>query len=659
MTESATIAICAFALFMAVFPFAVLEAKALRRYLYADLTFYGLLSGAVLLAPLIGLALDAYLGFALFVMTKLVMFLVFCAFSSEVKWSANKGAVLAFVTYCTVVPTVLRVPVDGDEPYYLIAAESLIADGDLDLSNQYGNQTESAAGRLDLRPQQGDPVGKNGELLSRQEPFLPLLLIPGRILGGLPGAVLTIVLFGALLARSTLRLLEEEGVSRRASILAFAVFSFGPPVLFYSTRIWPEVPAAFFFLETVRAIRQRRNSRFGIAILGLVLLKIRFVLLAVPLVLFAFRRNRFSLSMILGALTALMVPVLLVWFVSGNPMNVHAPWELIPWAPTKILRGFFGLLLDGAGGLLVQAPALFISLLVLLKWRTVPDSVRMGMVSSLLYLFFLLPRDEWHGGWSPPLRYIVFLTPMLAVLLGTMIDRRKTLGAFSLPFVASFVVSIHGIAYPWRLFQIAGGENFIGEWLSAHRRLDLSRLFPSFVRLNEAAIYSVILLAAAVLTVTVLKGGRASGESEAPPATITLSILALSLLVFVGMSPGTVVHLEDAHVIHEGGELSPGRWTVARFQFAGGWRLNKGQAVSFKLVNGTARVFFLSASGATIDVDGLITALPPTSGHWAEASVRLREQPQHRIGLVEGSVTLDRIESEAGGALSRFVGRHR
>ena len=96
-----------------------------------------------------------------------------------------------------VVPQNLRVPIDGDEPFYLLITESIVHDFDLDLSNQYRTLERSETGRRDLKPQFGDPTGPNGQQYSRHEPFLALLLIPGYLLAGLPGAVATLVLFGA------------------------------------------------------------------------------------------------------------------------------------------------------------------------------------------------------------------------------------------------------------------------------------------------------------------------------------------------------------------------------------------------------------------------------------------------------------------------------
>src|SRR4051794_38229383 len=124
-------------------------------------------------------------------------------------------------------------PIDGDEPFYLLITESIVHDHDFDLRNQYAALAESATRRPDLVPQIGDPVGKHGEQFSRLEPFLPILLIPGYCVAGLAGALATIALFGVLLVRSTIRLLEDEGVDSATTRALFPLFAFAPPLIFY------------------------------------------------------------------------------------------------------------------------------------------------------------------------------------------------------------------------------------------------------------------------------------------------------------------------------------------------------------------------------------------------------------------------------------------
>jgi len=219
---------------------------------------------------------DAYFATIAFAVLKLAAFCVALARATDVKWSATRAAIIAAIVYALVIPTQMRTPIDGDEPFYLLLTESIVHDHDLDLRNQYATLAQSKTGRPDLKPQQGDPVGRHGEQYSRHEPFLPFLLIPGYCLAGLPGTLATIALFGVLLVRSTVRLLEDEGVDDATIRALMPLFAFGPPVIYYVARIWPEVPGAFFFVEALRGVRQRRAQRWMPALVALTLLKLRF-----------------------------------------------------------------------------------------------------------------------------------------------------------------------------------------------------------------------------------------------------------------------------------------------------------------------------------------------------------------------------------------------
>src|SRR5450631_1771898 len=120
-----------------------------------------------------------------------------------------------------------------------------------------------------------------------------------------------------------------------------------------------------------------------------------------------------------------------------------------------------------------------------------PGGFRSGVVASLLYILSLVPRAEWHGGWAPPLRYVVVFMPVFA-LGAASVWRRINGGVIALIAIWTAGLVAHGVAFPYRLFHIANGENEIGEGLSRAYRTDFSRLFPSFIRLNEAAVVAAV-----------------------------------------------------------------------------------------------------------------------------------------------------------------------
>lgn len=576
--------------------------------------------------------------------TLLALLALFVARGADVRFGPTRAAVATAIVYGFVIAAMLRLPIDGDEPFYLLLTESIAHDADLDLANQYTSLGSSATGRTDLVPQPGDPVGANGERYSRHEPFLPALMVPGYLLGGLAGAIATIALFGALLVRSSIRWMEDEGIGQPAIRAVFPFLAFAPPVLFYATRIWPEVPAAFCFVEAVRGLREQRAKRWVPALLGLVLLKLRFVLLAVallaPMLLRKLRGGEARGRRIAAAAVAIVVlPMLVMWLVSGNPTSVHGWQELVPAAPDLYVTGFFGLLTDGMSGLAFQAPFYLIGLAALLRWRSAPAGFRLGVIGALLYVFYLVPRREWFGGWAPPLRYLVFLMPVLALGAAWMWERvPRAFVAIAALWTGG--LAIHGLAYPHRLFHIFDGENPAGEWLSLQSGADFSRLFPSFIRTNDAAWIGAAVVVALVVAFAV--SPPRAGRSPVVALQLAAVALALTAAVAYGFTPAARVDFEDEHVQHHGGRLHPELYAVVRTMYRGGWVLEEGDSLSFLAQKGNWTLHYVTGLGALVEIDGQAQQLPAAEGYQT-ARVTIRSGGRVTLRCLSGAVNVDRM----------------
>jgi hypothetical protein len=632
-------------------PLIAFRGRTLQSYFFADMASWLIGVAVWWLQP----AIDPYLAAMSFAVVKLAIFAFFLAGGADVRWSASRAGLIALVVYALAIPAMLRSPLDGDEPYYLLVTESLVHDYDFDLRNQYREigQTPVAlqGGRADLKPQPGDPVGKHGEQYSRHEPFLPILMIPGYVVGGLPGALATLALFGALLARSTIRLFEDEGIDDATARLVFPFVALGPPVLFFATRIWPEVPAAWCFVEAVRGVSQRRFQRWVPALLALVLLKLRFVLMGVMLVLsLVVREGRFlsmkrlrarRVAVVPIVIIGLVAPLVIVWLTSGRATSVHSWRELLPVAPMAYFIGLFGLILDGMSGIAFQAPFYFIGVFSIARWRTMPAAFRLGCVSAMLYVLELAPRAEWHGGWSPPLRYIVVLMPILALGAAALIQRSAATRAWLAPIgIATIGLTVHGLAFPWRLFHLANGENAAGEALSMHYRADFSRLFPSFIRPNQAALVASIVFVVAFILVAV---GRISIPRQLVAPTVAV---ALAAGFVAGRKAGDRIELEDAHVIHAGGALYPEEYAVARFLYHGGWIVNAGDSMTFLSRRGRFLLRYSAPVRCLIELEGSAYELPATGNTYSTVAVEVPHKGRVTLRCLAGTANLDRMDHE-------------
>jgi hypothetical protein len=127
----------------------------------------------------------------------------------------------------------------GDEPHYLLAAESLTNDGDVDVKDEY-----AARAYDDFYPYDLDRHGEEtqGRLHEPHGIGLPLLIAPAYALGGAKGVELFLAVIAALAVVLAYRLALRVVPDPWALGAAVAV-GLSPPFLAYATAVYPELPA--------------------------------------------------------------------------------------------------------------------------------------------------------------------------------------------------------------------------------------------------------------------------------------------------------------------------------------------------------------------------------------------------------------------------------
>ena len=212
--------------------------------------------------------------------------------------------VLPLVVYCAVLPWSAenRQP-DGDEPYYLLLAHSIAYDLDVDLANNYAAADWRRFMDREIAPQPGDPRGPEGQIYSRHNAFFPAVLALPYRLGGRVGVLVALSAIAAALAWVGLRLALRAVPERPGgALLAYGVLAFAPPLLLYSHQVWVEVPAALAVAVAFERLLAARSGRvtpsdpaywlpFAASVAALPFLKMRFALIAGPLVLLAWWRT--------------------------------------------------------------------------------------------------------------------------------------------------------------------------------------------------------------------------------------------------------------------------------------------------------------------------------------------------------------------------------
>ena len=504
---------------------------------------------------------------------------------------------------------------DGDEPYNLLLAHSLAYDHDTDLANNYAAGDWRHFMDRPIAPQPGDPVGRRGEIYSRHNALLPLALVPAYRLAGKAGALVSMALLTAALAWLTLRLGRHYAAELPGeSLAAYAWVALAPPLLLYSYQVWVEVPAALLAaaaLDQILALapapagaalpRRRAWLAIAIPVLLLPLLKIRFILIAAPLVALAawragrqpsHRRQLLALGMILLALVG---GILLynLWLYS-NPLKIHSWQEIDPNRHTlqDYLGGGLGLLYDCAFGLFAFAPIWLLLLpavaLLLARRAALPAHLA---VLTLPYLMVVTPRGEWYGGWSPPFRYALIALPLLGLALAPLLARRHRPGArWLLAGLGSLtlILTVVWIVVPGWTYNFADGRTYVLDHLDSRLGADLARFFPSAVRPRTATwLWPPISLAAMIGAWWLpRRRGLAAGLAGIAAVLAAAAILPIA----AARIPTRVIELEDPQVIKLGGHLYPDRWVIERTLYRGGWVLRVGDQVRAPVVAGGRQV---------------------------------------------------------------------
>ncbi|HEY6555259.1 MAG TPA: hypothetical protein VI669_18015, partial [Vicinamibacteria bacterium] len=316
-----------------------------------------------------------------------------------------------------------RLRVSGDEPHYLLMAQSLWRDGDLDLRNNLVAEDFLEYTPGPVRPHYGAPR-RDGRPYPAHSPGLPLLLAPIYALAGRVGCVVFLAVCVAAAAARTSVLAEALAGTAEAGLWAW-VAALGPPMLFYGFHVYTEAPAALATIVALELLFVAAPT-VPLALLAalaaslLPWLHVKMVLVAAALGIVGLARLQGRPRTAFAVLAALLGAGYALYFqvIFGSP----TPLALYGGVPADVssspARALAGLLLDRSFGLLPHAPLFLLGLpglvAVASRWRTTwPFLLVIAAV-----LAPALTWRMWWGGQCPPGRFLVPLVPALALAVG-------------------------------------------------------------------------------------------------------------------------------------------------------------------------------------------------------------------------------------------------
>ena len=324
----------------------------------------------------------------------------------------------------------------GDEPHYLMVAESLLRDGDLALDGDYAPSRYAAFHDGPLAPHYR-VRGRQREILSLHAAGLSVLILPAWALAGYAGVTVFMALVGALLVRELHALvLELDGREHLATATAVAA-ALSPPLLQYAGLVFTEVPAALLLLFALRRGRQAclgSGGAFavGLAAAALPWLNVRYAplaLLAVGHALWRQQRLRSTVALLVPGIVSTAGIAVFHQLLYGfwDPRRVYGSRPEFAWS--TLAEGLPGLLIDQEFGLLVYSPVLALALpgLILLLRR----DRRLGLTVLGAVVSVLAMAGSWHmwrGGFNPPGRFLVPVAPLLFLAVA-LVWARRGLGA--------------------------------------------------------------------------------------------------------------------------------------------------------------------------------------------------------------------------------------
>jgi hypothetical protein len=386
----------------------------------------------------------------------------------------------------------------GDEVEYLMLAQSLWREHDLDLADQF-----ERGDHLEYTPGMGAmPFGTfraDGRPVTTHSPGLPLLLAPAYALGGRAACVLLLAALAAWLALETWRLALVFTSNREAAALAWLMVS-GPPAFFYSFHMYSEVPSALAAVMALRLLLTSPGVRGALAAALLTAtlpwLHVKMIPAAAVLGLIALVRLRGRARVTFLVVASVFAAAYLgfYWQVYGAPTPLALYGSKLPKKVKRAdpLEALIGMFLDGAYGLVPVAPVFVLGIAGAFALGYVPSlgreesstRIERGLVPALLALTAaelapLLAWQTWWAGHCPPGRFLVPLVPLLALLAalkahaspngltrwrGPLLGFGFALALFtSLPPGEHLLLNDHG--EPPRAWELLGGQPDVSRYL--------------------------------------------------------------------------------------------------------------------------------------------------------------------------------------------------
>jgi hypothetical protein len=430
----------------------------------------------------------------------------------------------------------------GDAVHYMVIAQSLALDGDLDLANDYTDSSRL----LNAEPESHARRDRAGVLRPVHSLGLPLVSVPFfRIAyaladrsNRLPAWVIEAARLNKFIALRQLISLFMIGVTVLLTVQLFrllatwtapipsAIATFvliaSPPIVSLGYVFMTEIPAAaicvLLFRRAVAGMTAATRGHalaLGVATGFLVLLHVRNAGAAAALAaIFIWQlrsSRRLAAAYGIGLLATCSIHVAFNYFFWGQAVTgPHARIGRIAGASAiavEMTTRTVGMLVDQRHGLLLTAPIFLLVPAGLLALRSVDRrTVSWSILVAGAYLtLILVPMTNdhgWRGGWSPPARFWVPVVLLLAIGLPQLLETGRGRLIAGVLVAAQLAIDVVCWTRPMTMWTETAGESPVLSALVgalAARLPVVDRLTPTSIAVASAAMVVAALIAAADL----------------------------------------------------------------------------------------------------------------------------------------------------------------
>lgn len=358
----------------------------------------------------------------------------------------------------------------GDEPHYLVIAQSLWRDGDLRIENNH-----LRGDTLEYYPRELAPHylarGRDHEIYSVHPVALSFLAAPFYAAGGYGAVVALMVAMAACTSVLMWHLALDVTRSGGAATFGWIAAAFTAPFVFNSFAIYPEIPAGLALMVGYALARgagpvspagARRWALCGTMVAALPWLSTKYAVLAAALAAVALARIWMPASpedrardgpTRLASTVALSVPPILglagwflfFWIIWGT-VSPSAPYGTFRTTELATMaRGVPGLWFDQEYGLLPVAPVLALALVGLLGMLREPSRRRTAIEAAAMVVSLLLSVggfNLWWGGSAAVGRPMIAALPLLSAPIAWRFHRQGGSFAMRAAYLSLLVVSL-------------------------------------------------------------------------------------------------------------------------------------------------------------------------------------------------------------------------